>query len=96
MQAEQASRSRRDGVRRVLSSSSRRCWSTVGPFADVADVDLEVTRDLSEEDASPRAVARHVHRLLVKAEPAGLRTHRPVLPNVDDALGVRYRRLHPA
>jgi 8-oxo-(d)GTP phosphatase len=83
------------GVRRVLSSSSRRCWTTVGPFADVADLDLEVTRDLSEEDATPRAVARHVHRLLEKAEPAVLCTHRPVLPEVYDALGVRDPKLDP-
>ncbi len=83
------------GVRRVLSSSSRRCWSTVGPYADVAEVDLQVTRDLSEEDASPRAVARHVHRLLGKAEPAVICTHRPVLPAVYDALGVRDPGLEP-
>jgi 8-oxo-dGTP diphosphatase len=83
------------GVRRVLSSSSRRCWSTVGPFADVADIDLEVTRDLSEEDATSRAVARHVHRLLERAEPAVLCTHRPVLPDVYDALGVRDPKLDP-
>jgi 8-oxo-dGTP diphosphatase len=76
------------GVRRVLSSSSRRCWTTVGPYADVADVDLEVTRDLSEQDATPRAVTRHVHRLLERPEPAVLCTHRPVLPLVYDALGV--------
>ncbi|MEP7089804.1 MAG: NUDIX hydrolase [Nocardioidaceae bacterium] len=76
------------GVRRVLSSSSRRCWSTVGPYADVAELDLQVTRDLSEEDTTARAVTRHVHRLLEKAEPTVLCTHRPVLPHVWDALGV--------
>jgi 8-oxo-dGTP diphosphatase len=76
------------GVTRVLSSSSRRCWTTLSPYADVADLDLEVTRDLSEEDASPRAVARHVHRLLERPEPTALCTHRPVLPYVYDALGV--------
>ena len=41
------------GVKRILSSSSRRCWTTLSPYADVADLDLEVTRDLSEEDATP-------------------------------------------
>jgi 8-oxo-dGTP diphosphatase len=76
------------GVRRVLSSSSRRCWTTVAPFTDVTELDLEVTRDLSEEDATPRSVARHVHRLLEKAEPAVVCTHRPVLPMVYDALGI--------
>jgi 8-oxo-dGTP pyrophosphatase MutT (NUDIX family)/phosphohistidine phosphatase SixA len=81
------------GVRRVLSSSSRRCWTTVGPYADVAEIDLQVTRDLSEEDATPRTVTRHVHRLLSKAEPAVICTHRPVLPHVYDALGVRDPKL---
>jgi 8-oxo-dGTP diphosphatase len=76
------------GVRKVLSSSSRRCVTTVGPYADVAGVDLQVTRDLSEEDATARGVARHVHRLLEKPAPAVLCTHRPVLPHVWDALGV--------
>ena len=83
------------GVRRILSSTSRRCWSTLSPFADVSEVDLEVTRDLSEEDANPRAVTRHVHRLLSRAEPAVLCTHRPVLPSVYDALGVRDPKLRP-
>jgi 8-oxo-dGTP pyrophosphatase MutT (NUDIX family)/phosphohistidine phosphatase SixA len=76
------------GVTRVLSSSSRRCWTTVGPYADVSGLDLEVTRDLSEQDATPRSVARHVQRLLERPEPAVLCTHRPVLPLVYDALGV--------
>ncbi len=83
------------GVRRVLSSSSRRCWSTVGPYADVADVDLQVTRDLSEQGASPRGVTRHVHRLLDRSEPAVICTHRPVLPLVYDALGVQDPKLEP-
>jgi 8-oxo-(d)GTP phosphatase len=83
------------GVRRVLSSSSRRCWTTVSPYADVAGLDLQVTRDLSEEDASRRAVTRHVHRLLERPEPAALCTHRPVLPYVYDALGVADPKLEP-
>jgi 8-oxo-dGTP diphosphatase len=83
------------GVRRVLSSSSRRCWMTVAPYADVARLDLQVTRDLSEEDASPKSVARHIRRLLERPEPAALCTHRPVLPHVYDALGVADPKLEP-
>jgi 8-oxo-dGTP diphosphatase len=59
----------------------------------VAALDLEVTRDLSEQDATPRAVTRHVQRLLERPEPAVLCTHRPVLPLVYDALGVADPRL---
>jgi 8-oxo-dGTP pyrophosphatase MutT (NUDIX family)/phosphohistidine phosphatase SixA len=83
------------GVTRVLSSSSTRCWSTVSPFADVLGLDLKVTRDLSEEDATPRAVERRVHQLLAKGEPAVLCSHKPVLPLVFDALGLRDPRLRP-
>lgn len=83
------------GVKRILSSSSRRCWTTLSPFADVSDIDLEVTRDLSEEDATARSVARHVHRLLTKSEPTVLCTHRPVLPHVWAALGLSDTSLRP-
>jgi 8-oxo-dGTP diphosphatase len=83
------------GVRRVLSSSSRRCWTTVTPYADVADLDVAVTKDLSEEHASRRSVERHVQRLLERSEPAVLCTHRPVLPLVYDALGIEDPHLAP-
>ncbi len=83
------------GVERVVSSSSRRCWSTVGPYADVADLVVEVTDDLSEEDASPGSVEQLVHELLERTEPAVLCTHRKVLPHVYAALGVRDPKLDP-
>jgi len=76
------------GVRRVLSSTSRRCWSTVAPYAEVAGLDLEVTAHLAEEKASPRRVERWVGRLLDAAEPTVLCTHRPVLAYVYAALGL--------
>jgi 8-oxo-(d)GTP phosphatase len=83
------------GVRRVVSSNSRRCWTTVSPYVDVADLDLNVTASLSEQDATRGSVARHVSRLLERPEPAVLCTHRPVLPWVYDALGVRDPKLEP-
>ena len=45
------------GVTHILTSSSRRCWRTVAPYADVAGLDMEDTDDLSEEDATPETVA---------------------------------------
>ncbi len=83
------------GVERVESSSSRRCWSTVAPYADVADLEVEVSDDLSEEGAAPTTVAAHVHRLLGLKEPSVLCTHRPVLPWVFEALGLEDRPLEP-
>jgi 8-oxo-dGTP diphosphatase len=81
------------GVQRVVSSSSRRCWTSVAPYADVADLDVAVTDDLSEEGASERKVERVVHRLLDGTHPTVLCTHRPVLPLVYAALGVPERKL---
>ena len=83
------------GVERVVSSSSKRCWATVSPYADVADLEVEVTDELSEEDATPEAVERIVHELLERREPVVLCTHRPVLPHVYEALGVRDPKLNP-
>jgi 8-oxo-(d)GTP phosphatase len=83
-------------VQRVLSSSSRRCWTTVAPYAEVADVDVEVVDALSEEEATREAAAEQVRALLARSEPAALCTHRPVLPWVLEELGVGERRLEKA
>ncbi len=83
------------GVTGILSSSSKRCWSTVAPYAEVADLDVEVTDALSEEDSSEESVADQVHGLLQRKEPAVLCTHRPVLPWVFSALGVPEHSLSP-
>jgi 8-oxo-(d)GTP phosphatase len=80
-------------VCRVVSSTSRRCWTTVAPFAEVAELDLEVTRNLSEERSSPRSVERAVRPLLDGKKPTVLCTHRPVLPYVFEVLGVRPTKL---
>ena len=83
------------GIERLVSSSSRRCWGTVAPYADVADLDIELADDLSEEEASGPAVSAHLERLLSSKRPAVLCTHRPVLPLVFDALGLEERALEP-
>ncbi len=83
------------GVQRVLSSSSRRCWQSVGPYADVADVEIEVTDALAQEDATASSVTEQVQRLLACKEPSLLCTHRPVLPWVFEALGAEERKLEP-
>jgi 8-oxo-(d)GTP phosphatase len=83
------------GVERVVSSSSRRCWTTVAPYADLADLDVEVSDDLTEEGADGTTVSEHVARLLMSQEPAVLCTHRPVLPLVFEALALEERKLEP-
>lgn len=83
------------GVGRVVSSTSRRCWTTVAPYADVADLDVEVTKELSEEDADAGTVADVVASLLAAKDSAVLCTHRPVLPFVWEALGIEPAPLEP-
>lgn len=83
------------GVTRVLTSSSRRCWRTVSPYADVADLEMEDTDDLSEQDATPETVAERVRGLLDLKEASVLCTHRPVLPWVFEALGLEPHALAP-
>jgi 8-oxo-dGTP pyrophosphatase MutT (NUDIX family)/phosphohistidine phosphatase SixA len=83
------------GVTRVVSSSSRRCWTTVSPYAEAADVEIEDTDDLSEEDATPEGVARHVRALLEVKEASVVCSHRPVLPWVFEALGLEPEALAP-
>ena len=83
------------GVERIVSSSSRRCWTTLAPYAHETRTDLHVTDALSEEDATRDAVADVVDDLVTGGVPAVLCSHRPVLPLVWDALGVPETRLEP-
>lgn len=84
------------GVSRVVSSSSRRCWTTVAPFADVVGTEVEVHDALSEEGATEVGVTDLVLGLLSTKEPTVVCTHRPVIPLVVAALGVRDPGLDPA
>jgi len=84
------------GVERLVSSSSRRCWTTLEPYGARAGVDVAVTDALTEEDATETSVADTVDRLVRLRKPAVLCSHRPVLPMVFDALRVDPPRLAPA
>jgi 8-oxo-(d)GTP phosphatase len=75
-------------VRRLVSSTSVRCLESLTPYAEATGLPLETTRRLSEEDASPQAVAKIVEALVEGEESAVLCSHRPVLPAVYDALGL--------
>ena len=84
------------GVVHVVSSSSDRCWRTVAPYAAARDLGVEVTHGLSEEDATTDTVVDEVARLLEDRLPAVLCTHRPVLPWVQETLGLEPTPLDPA
>jgi 8-oxo-dGTP pyrophosphatase MutT (NUDIX family)/phosphohistidine phosphatase SixA len=76
-------------VTRVVSSASIRCVQTVTPYAETTGWELETRRRLSEEQATAGGVARIVAALVEAKAGAVLCTHRPVLPLVFDAVGLR-------
>jgi 8-oxo-(d)GTP phosphatase len=76
------------GVERLVSSSSRRCWTTLAPYGVVVDRDIEVTDVLSEEDATLEAVAGELADLQELDQPVVVCSHRKVLPMVFEALHV--------
>lgn len=83
-------------VRRVVTSTSARCVQTVTPYADDARVPLEGLDLLTEEGAEKGAVVELANALLERLPERGptvLCTHRPVLPWVFEALGVRDPKL---
>lgn len=79
----------------VVSSASRRCVQTVQPYVETTGYELDTRKRLSEEDATEKAVERIVEDLLDSGEGAVLCTHRPVLPLVYDAIGLRKIQHEP-
>jgi 8-oxo-dGTP pyrophosphatase MutT (NUDIX family)/phosphohistidine phosphatase SixA len=73
------------GVARLVSSSSKRCWTTLRPYADAERLEMEVTDDLAK-GAEQDLVALTVRRLLNDDRPTVACTHREVLPTVFEAL----------
>jgi 8-oxo-dGTP diphosphatase len=83
------------GVTRVVSSDSTRCLDTVRPYADDHVLAIEAEHGLSEEGWSAAAVRSVLDGLLAGKESAVVCTHRPVLPEVLDVLGVTEEPLGP-
>ena len=73
----------------VVSSTSKRCVQTVQPYVETTGYPLDTRKKLSEEQATETAVEKIVEELLDSGQGAVLCTHRPVLPLVYDALGLR-------
>ena len=83
-------------VTRIVSSSSTRCVQTVQPYADLTGCPVELCDDLSEEGATREVIEEVVGDLLDCGQGAVLCSHRPVLPMVYDAAGLRIaQRSHP-
>jgi 8-oxo-(d)GTP phosphatase len=73
------------GVTRLVSSSSKRCWTTLRPYADAERLEMEVSDDLAK-GAEQDIVALTTRRLLAGTVPTVACTHREVLPAVFEAL----------
>lgn len=85
------------GVKRLVSSSSRRCWTTLAPYGSAYAREIEVTDHLTESHATyPARVAEEIEWLLGLEQAAVICTHRPVLPAVFDAIGIDEPPLEPA
>ncbi|KAA1427512.1 NUDIX hydrolase [Nocardioides antri] len=76
-------------VTRVLSSSSTRCVQTVAPYASMTGWDVQTRRRLTEEHMTEKGIRKIIDEVVDGDEGAVLCTHRPVLPHVYDALGLR-------
>ncbi len=80
------------GVRRLISSTSNRCLTTLQPYALAQKLPVDSYAQLSEEVGSddPRGVGRVISKLrdqtLANGEPTAICVHRPVLPHILDAL----------
>jgi 8-oxo-(d)GTP phosphatase len=83
------------GVRRVISSDAVRCTSTVQPYAEASGLPVEVDHRLSEEGLQDVSAERRMDGLLRSDEPVVVCSHRPVLPSLFEALGVRHPGLDP-
>jgi 8-oxo-dGTP diphosphatase len=79
------------GVKRLVSSPSRRCVQTLAPVGRT----IEKAPALSEEGHDPAAIGSLVRGLLVGRRSAAICTHRPVLPTVLAALGIEEEPLAP-
>ena len=84
------------GVSRVVSSSSTRCVETVRPYAEEQLLGLEERDELSEEAYLEPGAVRLLSRLMRREEATVLCSHRPVLPELFELLGITEEPLAPA
>jgi 8-oxo-dGTP diphosphatase len=83
------------GITRIVSSDSERCLQTVAPYARDHVLAIETEPGINEEESTPGSVAAAVTDLLAGKEGAVLCSHRPVLPQILEDLGVQEEPLAP-
>lgn len=83
------------GVTRVVASDSQRCLRTVSPYARDQVLGIEAVPGLNEVDSTPVTIESAVRDLLATKESSVLCSHRPVLPQIFDVLGIAEEPLGP-
>ncbi len=83
------------GVRRIVTSSSLRCVQTVRPFARAAGLEVREDDGLTEEGATLKSLTLAAERALSSAKSTVLCSHRPVLPDLFEVLGLEPVALGP-
>ncbi|MFL6062315.1 MAG: NUDIX hydrolase [Marmoricola sp.] len=83
------------GVTRIVSSDSQRCLRTVAPYAKDHVLAIEAVPGINEEDSTAITVGSVVESLLAGKENAVVCSHRPVLPQILQALGIEEEPLGP-
>jgi 8-oxo-dGTP pyrophosphatase MutT (NUDIX family)/phosphohistidine phosphatase SixA len=84
------------GVTRVLTSSSTRCVQTLQPYAEDQVLPMVEIDELSEEGFDQQAAEAFLSHLMSTPEPSVLCSHRPVLPQLFDLLGITEEPLAPS
>lgn len=83
------------GVSRILSSTSTRCVDTVAPYAEEFVFPIETHPELAEESYDDSFAAGLATAALTDRRASVLCTHRPILPELMDAIGIYEEPLAP-
>jgi 8-oxo-dGTP pyrophosphatase MutT (NUDIX family)/phosphohistidine phosphatase SixA len=83
------------GVSRVISSPALRCVDTVLPYINAHQAKFRLDPRLSEDGFDLSEVQQRVRRELDRDKPVVICSHRPVLPDIQRALGLEPVALDP-
>ena len=72
------------GAKRIVSSPWERCRSTVAPYAEARDVDVEYSEHLTEagNKKTPASTLKVIHKLVQDGRSTIVCSHRPALPTI--------------
>jgi phosphohistidine phosphatase SixA/ADP-ribose pyrophosphatase YjhB (NUDIX family) len=83
------------GISEILTSDSTRCVKTVAPYAKDQVFKIDAQPELSEESYDADFAAELATRALHARHGIVMCTHRPILPDILDAIGVYEEPLAP-